>query len=76
MQSLELVPLFKEMGKLSIVYCNLLCLSVISSLCFFQTARALLFFTYFEFIFDICALSVPSMWLGGLPLEETLEQHV
>ena len=64
----------KGMGKLSIVYCKLLCFSVISL--FFFNAMFFTLLHNFEFIFDICALSVASMWLGGHPLEEKLEQHV
>ena len=66
----------KEWGTVYCILYNLLCFSVTSSLFFFLTACSLPFFTYFEFIFDICALSAPSMWLGALPLEEKLEQHV
>ena len=65
----------KGMGKLSIVYCNLLCFSVIS-LFFFQRNVLYPFLHNFEFIFDICAWSVASMWLGGHPLEEKVEQQV
>ena len=53
------------------------CYVLVSSHYFFFQRNVLYPFLHnFEFIFDICALSVASMWLGGLPLDEKLEQHV
>ena len=52
------------------------CYVLVSSHYFFQRNVLYPFLHNFEFIFDICALSVASMWLGGHPLEEKLGQHV
>ena len=74
MESFELVPLLKEWGN-CLLY-TVTCYVLVSSHYFFQRNVLYPFLHNFEFIFDICALSVASMWLGGRPLEETLEQHV